>query len=161
MRLTAVGSPEFTLNGCDARFLARGELLRNGSNDVQPRNDSPKTVLLTDVVASSAETLLSANAELAGIEKVAEELPAGGDLVALQALGLRDKIDGARSGHTSGQTLDTVLLEVRNLLRVVGNDGKRITRGNEGIGTVNHVAVTITIAGSSELDAVLVNRSHE
>jgi hypothetical protein len=40
---------------------------------------------------------------------------------------------------------------------VVRDDGQAVTRGDEGVGTVDHVAVTITIAGSTEVDALLIN----
>jgi hypothetical protein len=53
--------------------------------------------------------------------------------------------------------VDTVLLEVRNKLGMVGNDGERVTGGNESIGAINHVSVTVTVGSSTEGDVVLVD----
>lgn len=75
--------------------------LTNASNDVEPCNDSPQTVLLTDVVAAGTETLLTADAQLVVVEQSAEELPAGGNLVAVQTLSLGNQVDGARGGHAT------------------------------------------------------------
>lgn len=54
-----------------------------------------------------------------------------------------------------------MLLEVGNKLGVVGNNGQAVTGGDKGVSTVDHVAVTITIAGSTEVHTVLVDGLHK
>jgi hypothetical protein len=109
------------------------------------------------VVASGSEALLTADAELAAVEQVAEELPSRRHLVALEALLLGHQVYSSGGGHTPGQSEHTVLLEVRDLESMVSNDGQRVTGRHERVRAVDHVAVSITIGGSSELDAVLVD----
>lgn len=152
----AVSLPELVLDRGNAGGLA-GLLLGDTSNDVQPSDNSPQTVLLADVVATSAEALLATDGHLLLIEEVAEELPTGGDLVALKALGLGHAVDGTGSGHGTSQTVDTLLLEVGDELSMVGNDGQAVAGGDKCVGTVDHVTVTVTIAGGTEVDAVVVN----
>ena len=47
------------------------------------RSTAQSTVLLAHMVGAGAGALLAANADKAGVEQVAEELPAGGRLVDL------------------------------------------------------------------------------
>lgn len=94
----AVGLPELVLDGCNAGGLVR-LLLGDTGNDVQPSHNSPHTVLLADVVATCAEALLATDRNLLLIEQVAEELPAGGHLVALQALSLSHAVHGTGGWH--------------------------------------------------------------
>lgn len=148
------------LDGGNAGSLL-GLLLGDTGNDVQPGNNSPDTILLTNVVATGSETLLTTDGDLLVVEQVAEELPASGNLVALEALGLGDAVNGTGSGHGAGKTVDTLLLEPGNELGVVRNDGEAVTRRDEGVGTVDHVTVTVTITGSTEVHAVLVNGLNE
>ena len=77
------------------------------------------------------ETLLSAEADPSGIEQVAEELPTGGGLEALLALGRRHSVDGTAGGHASRVPVDRVLLEVGDALQVVGDHGQRVARRHE------------------------------
>jgi hypothetical protein len=113
------------------------------------------------VVASGSETLLTADTELVAVEQVAEELPSRGHLVALEALLLGHQVYSSGGWHTPCQSEHAVLLEVRDLQSVVCNDGQRVTGRHERVRAVDHVAVTITVGGSSELDAVLVDRLDE
>lgn len=109
------------------------------------------------MVATSTEALLTADRDLLVVKQVAEELPAGGHLVALQTLCLGNQVDSTGCGHGAGQTVNTLLLEVGNQLGVVGDDGQAVTGGHKGVSTVDHVAVTVTIASGTEVDTVLVN----
>lgn len=151
----AVRLPELVLDRGNAGGLV-GLLLGDTGDDVQPGDNGPDTVLLTDVIAASSETLLTADGDLLVIKEVAEELPAGGDLIALQTLGLGDQIYGPGGGHGPRQAIDTLLLEPGDKFGVVRNDGQAVTRGDEGVGTVDHVAVTVTIAGSTKVNAFLI-----
>lgn len=148
--------PEVLLDLLDGGCSA-GVLDTKGGDDVQPGNDSPQTILLTDVVATSSETLLTADGQLLRVEEGAEELPAGRDLVAGEALCLGNQVDGAAGGHGSGKTVDAVLLEVGDELGVVGNDGERVSGRYKGVGAVNHVSVTITIGSGTKGNIVLVD----
>lgn len=156
---TSVYLPEILLDGCDAGCSAA--LLANTGQDVQPCNDSPKTVLLTDVVATGAEALLTADVHLVRVEKTTEEFPACRNLVALNTLLLGNEIDRARGGHASCETVDALLLEVWNELSVVRDDSQAVTGRNEAVGAVDHVPVAITVTGRAEVDAILVNRVHK
>ena len=156
----AVDLPELVLNRRDAGGLA-ALCLGHAGNNVQPGNNGPDAVLLANMVASRAETLLAANGHLLVVKQVAEELPAGWDFVVLQTLGLGDKVHSPGSGHRSCKTIDTLLLEPRNELGVVGNNGQAVTGRNEGVGTVDHVAVAITVTSSAEVNPVLIHGLHE
>jgi hypothetical protein len=120
-----VNLPEVLLDGLDAGGLAL--LLTDTGNDVEPCDNGPETILLADVVGTSTERLLTTDVHLVGIEQTAEELPASGDLVALETLLLGDEVNGTRCRHGTGQTVDTLLLEVGDQLGVVSNDGERVT----------------------------------
>lgn len=157
---TAVGLPEIVLDRGNAGSLA-GLLLGHTGNDVQPGNDGPETVLLTDMVAASTEALFTADGDLLVIEEVAEELPARGHLVALQTLRLGNTVDGTGGGHRTSQTVDALLLEPGDELGVVGNNRQAVTRRDESVGTVDHVTVTVTVARRTEVHAILIHRFHE
>jgi SHS2 domain-containing protein len=155
----SVRLPEILLYGGDAGCGAG--LLSNTREDVEPCDNRPKSVLLTDVVAAGSEALLTADIHLIRIEKTAEELPASGHLIALDTLLLCDEVNRARSRHASCETVDALLLEVRNELGVVCDDGQAVTGRDEAVRSVDHVAVAITVAGRTKMDAVLVNRIDE
>src|SRR5690606_10312967 len=72
----AILLPEFVLNAGNRGLFAFGQRRGNTSNNVEPGNNCPKTVLLTDVVGSSAERLFTANRKLLCVKQSAEELPA-------------------------------------------------------------------------------------
>ena len=109
------------------------------------------------MVTSSTETLLTTDRELLGVEESTEELPASGHLVAVETLSLSNKVDGTAGGHRSSEAIDTVLLEVRDEVGVVSDDGQGVTRGDESVGAVDHVSVTIAVRSGTEGDVVLVN----
>lgn len=109
------------------------------------------------MVTTSAETLFTADRELLGVKESTEELPAGRHLVAVKPLSLGDEVDGTAGRHGTSETVDTVLLEVRDKLGVVGDNGEGVTRRDESVGAVDHVSVTVTVRGSTEGDVVLVD----
>jgi len=55
--------------------------LANTGNDVQPSNDSPQTILLTNVITTITETLLSTNRQLVSIEECTKEFPSSWNFV--------------------------------------------------------------------------------
>src|SRR5438876_2531714 len=110
---------------------APGFLVRNTSNNVQPRDDSPETVFLTDVVAPRPKALLSTDGHPVRVKQRAEELPSRRNFVANEPLFLRHKIDSSRSGHAACETIDTLILEVRDQLRMVSDHGQAVTWGHE------------------------------
>lgn len=122
-----------------------------------PTDDCPDTILLADVVRAGTEGFFTANGQATSIHKVTEELPTSGHLKVLEALGFGNKIDGTGSGHTPGETVHTTLLEVRDVVRLVGDDGHGVAGSDEGSLAVDHVAITITVGGGTELDVVLLD----
>lgn len=44
---------------------------------------------------------------------------------------------------------------------MVGDDGQAVTGGDETVGTVDHVTVTVAITGGTEVDAVRIDGLHE
>ena len=103
------------------------------------------------------ETLLSAEADPSGIEQVAKELPAGGGLEALLALGGSHSVDGAAGGHASRVPVDRVLLEVGDALQVVGDHGQRVARRHEeAAGTWKQLEVKTSQSNSAPSDESLI-----
>lgn len=80
-----------------------------------------------------------------------------GHFEVLETLLLGNEIDGLAGGHAASKTFDTSLLEVRDGIGPVGDDGHRVRRGNECTLSINHVAVTIAIRGSTEGNVVLLD----
>lgn len=140
----------------DARRDVRMRLA-DASDDVEPGDDGPQPVLLADVVAARAEALLAADGQLVGVEERAEELPARGHLVAVEALGRGDEVDGAGGRHAAREAVDALFLEVGDELGMVSNNRQAIARGDEGVGAVDHVAVAVAVAGGAEVDVVRVD----
>lgn len=157
---TSILGPELLLDLLD-RGSDIGVLDTDTGNDVEPSNDSPQAILLTDVVTTSSKTLLTADRKLLGVKEGAEELPAGRHLVAVEALGLGNEINGTAGRHGTSKAVDTVLLEVGDEVSIVGDDGQRVARRNKGIGAVDHVSVAITIGSSTEGNVVLVDNLDE
>ena len=153
----AVNAPEFVLDRHDARGALTGFLFCDPGDDVQPGHDGPQAVFFADVVAPRAEAFFAADRHFLGVEEVAEEFPAGGDLVVLKALFFGDEVDGSRSGHAASETVDALLLEIGNQLGVVCDDGQAVSWRDESVGTVDHVAIAIAVTSSTELDLVLIN----
>lgn len=109
------------------------------------------------MVRSSSERLFTADRETASIHQVAKELPTSRDLKALIALLLGNQVQGSASGHTSGQTLDSVASEVGDRIGLGGNNGNRVRGGDKGSLANDHVAVTIAIGGSTKADVLLLD----
>ena len=79
----------------------------------------------------------------------------------LETLLLRDKVDSLASRHAARETLDATLLEIRDGLGPVCDDCHRVGWRHERALAVDHVPVTVTIAGSAERDVVLLDRLDE
>lgn len=86
--------------------------LSNTSNDIQPGSDSPQTILLADMIATSTKRFFPTDRKLICIEQSTEELPAGRNLIAVQALCLGYKVDSSRRRHTARKAIDAVLFKV-------------------------------------------------
>lgn len=131
--------------------------LSDACNDVQPCNDSPDAILLTDMVATGTETFLATDGELVSVKECAEELPSSGNFVAIQTLSLGDEVDSTGGWHTTGKTMHTILSEVGDKLRMVSDNSQTVSWRDEGVGSIDHVTVTITVASSAEVDLILVD----
>lgn len=94
----AILSPKVLLDLLNGRSNAR-VLDAEACNNVQPGNNGPETILFANVVATSAEALLTTYGQLLCIKESAEELPAGGNLVAVKLLGLGNEVNSARGRH--------------------------------------------------------------
>ena len=77
------------------------------------------------------------------------------DLEVLETLLFGNEVDGSASWHAPSQTLDTTLLEVRNRIGPIRNDGNRIAGGNKCALSVDHITITVTIGGCTKGDVVL------
>ncbi len=153
----AVDVPEIMLNRADTRYLPFTVLFRHTGNDIQPCNHSPKAIFLADVVGACTERFFPTNGHFLGVKKIAEELPAGGDFVDIQALLFSDEIDGARGGHATREAVDALITEIGNQFGVMCDDCQAITRRDEGVGAVNHISVTVPVRSRAKLDFVLVH----
>mmetsp|Transcript_22603 Transcript_22603/g.62880 ORF Transcript_22603/g.62880 Transcript_22603/m.62880 type:complete len:1083 (-) Transcript_22603:59-3307(-) len=128
--------------------------------NLQPSQNGPETILFTHMVGSGSEGFLSADEggevasaiDFLGVHEVSEVFPACGGLEQRKVHVLCNKIDSARSGHRSGNTLEpTLRAEEGNVVCVGCNDSQRIRRTNKELLAQNHVTVTIAIGGSTKI----------
>lgn len=82
----------------DERFSFVGIL---GSKNLEPAEDCPNTVFFSNVRAPCSETFFTADGNLSGIKKVAEELPTSWCLIVSDLHFLSNFIEGTRGWHTS------------------------------------------------------------
>ena len=135
-------------------FAAHGHVFVAVSEDGEPREHGPRAVLLADVVRPGAERLFAANGKTPGVHEVAEELPAGGGFEALHAGFGGDAVERRSGGHGARQTLEPGF-EVRDALRIRGDDGHGIGGGNKEVIAEDHVAVAVAVGRSAEIRRVL------
>mmetsp|Transcript_3163 Transcript_3163/g.8938 ORF Transcript_3163/g.8938 Transcript_3163/m.8938 type:complete len:299 (+) Transcript_3163:155-1051(+) len=137
----------------------RGGIGVDGGQDGQPGQDCPDAILFADVVGSGSEALLSADergvvgatVQGLGVHEVSKVLPSGRRLEESEVHVLGDEVDGAAGWHGSGNSLQSSLVaEEWDDVGVRGDDSKRIRRADEEFGSQDHVAVTITVGGSTE-----------
>src|SRR5690606_749978 len=83
--------------------------------DIEPEQHSPEAILLAHMVRSRAGAFLSANGHPAGIEQIAEEFPASGSLVHLDAELFRHPVGRRAGGHGAGDTGDAALVARRQM----------------------------------------------
>lgn len=131
------------------------------------------------MIRTSPKGFFTADGESASVHQVTKELPTyaatnpaqrllnflrssafsltSRNLEDLEAFSLGNIVDRSTRRHTTSETLDTAVLEVRNRCSPIGNDRHRITRGHKRSLAVDHVPIAITIARGTELDVVLLN----
>ena len=133
-----------------------GDRLAPRRQDVQPQQDRPQAVLLAHVIGAGAEALLAAQGDLARIEQVAEELPAGRRLVAADAERLRDPVGGARGRHGARDPGEAGGVAGREM--GVGGEDREAVRGRHvDAAAENHVAIAIAVRGGAEVRPVRVH----
>lgn len=82
----------------------------------------------------------------------------GRDDRTFQALLLRDLVDLCTRRHAPSKALDAALLEVGDCLgRPVGDDSYAVTGSDERALAVDHVPVTVTVTGGTEVDVLALD----
>ena len=76
-----------------------GNRLTAHGKDIEPEQNGPETVLLAHMVAACTCAFLAAERDLARVEQVAEELPAGRRLVAFNAKAFGHPVRRPGGGH--------------------------------------------------------------
>jgi len=84
-----------------------------------------------------------------------------GNFEIFQTLLLSDEINGLARRHAPCQSLNAALLEVRDGISPVGNNSDRVRGRDKGILAVDHIPISVAIAGSTEGDIVRVDRLDE
>ena len=117
--------------------------------DLQPEQHCPEAVLLADVIGTRAEALLTAEGDAAGIEQVAEELPAGGGLETGDTQLLGYHVDGGAGGHRAGHPGQAAGIG-RSQGCVSGEHRQAVAGVHEAVAPQDHVAVAVAVAGGAE-----------
>ena len=140
----------------EAAPVARHHLCHRAAahrQDLQPEEHRPEAVLLADVVAAGAEALLTAEGDAAGIEQVAEELPARGCLEAGDAQGVGHHVGRGAGGHGAGHAGQAFRV-AGGQGGVGGEHGQAVAGIHEAAAPQDHVAVAIAVAGGAEVEGV-------
>ena len=131
-----------------------GHALPTCRDDIEPHQHRPKPVLFADVIGAGAEAFLATEAHPARIHQVAEELPAGGRLVAVETHRRRDPIHGGRGRHRTRDPLQPVLV-ARHQMCIGRKHGEAIRGRYIDLSPEDHVAVAIPVRGRAEIGAIL------
>ena len=130
-----------------------GDALSAVDEDVEPEQHRPDAVLLAHVVGAGAGALLAADGGQPGIEQVAEELPAGRRLVALDAELLGDAVGGGAGRHGAGDAGKPLGI-ARRQMGVGGEHGERIGRRDVLAAADDEVAVAVAVRRGAEIRRV-------
>lgn len=103
------------------------------------------------------EGFLTADGKFICVEQVTEEFPSRGNFIDFQFEFLCDQVQGTTGWHTPCQSQDSGFLEIGNCLCVMGDDGNGIRRTYEGIISVNHIPITITVGSSAKGDFLSID----
>ena len=121
--------------------------------DVQPEQHRPQPVLLTHVVGAGAETFFTAQGDFAGVQQVAEELPAGRGLVTVQPQLGRDPVGRLTGRHRAGHAGHAGAVAGRQI--GVGKDHRQAIAGrDEEMPAQHHVAIAVPVRGRAEVGRV-------
>ncbi len=127
--------------------------LAGNRDEIEPEQHGPQAVLFADVIRAGAIALFPAEGDFAGIEQVAEKLPAGGGLVAGDAQGCGDAIDRGRGGHGARHTGQPAGI-ARNALGVRRQHGEAVGRRDHEVAADDHVAVGVAVGGGAHIGGV-------
>mmetsp|Transcript_35529 Transcript_35529/g.50381 ORF Transcript_35529/g.50381 Transcript_35529/m.50381 type:complete len:292 (+) Transcript_35529:616-1491(+) len=129
------------------------------SKDGKPSQDSPDTVLLTDMVRSCSERFLTTDKwgvvfsciDGLGVHEVTKVLPASRSFKKIEVQILRNQVNSSTCRHGSSNTLKPSLLaEEWDDISIGSNNSKGVGRSDEKLASKDHVSVTITVSCSSE-----------
>ena len=120
---------------------------------VEPEQHRPQAVLLAHVAGTGAVALLAAQRGLAGVEQVAEELPAGGRLVAGDAEGRGDLVGGARGRHRARDAGQPGAI-AGHQRGVLGERRQAVGWRDHEVAAEDHVAVGVAVRGRAEVGRV-------
>ena len=123
-------------------------LLANGEQ-VQPGQHGPESVLFADVVGTGTKAFLAAEGNLAVVEEVAEELPAGRRFIAADTQCLGHTVSGLAGGHGAGDPLETGPIGGQEM-EVGGQHGEAVAGRDEEVIAHDHVAVAVAVRGRAE-----------
>ena len=121
--------------------------------DVQPEQHGPEAVLFPDVVGAGAGALLAAQRRHAGIEQVAEELPAGRCLVAGDAEPFRDPIGSGARRHGSRDAFEAGLV-ARREMGVGGKQSEAVRGRHEQPPPDDEVPIPVAVRGGAEIGRI-------
>ena len=130
-----------------------GDALLARRQDVEPEQHGPEAVLLAHVVRAGAGAFLAADGGHAGVEQVAEELPAGRGLVDADVLGRGYAVGGAAGRHRAGDAGQALAIAGRQM-GVGGERREAVGRRHEEAAADDEVAVAVPVRGRAKVGRV-------
>lgn len=136
-------------------MLAHQRLDRTAAHreHVEPEQDRPQPVLLAQVVGAGAVALFAAQRGAAGVEQVAEELPAGRCLETRDAQGLRDAVGRGGGGHRARDASQARLVARRDG-GVRGEHGEAVRGRDREVAADDHVAVRVAVGRAAQVGRI-------
>jgi len=117
---------------------------------IQPEQHRPESILLPHVVGARSETLLPAEGDPPGVQKVAEVLPTGGGLVGRDSEPFGHPVDCGAGGHRAGHPAQPRPVSGQEV--GVGRQHREaVARGDEEAPPQDHVAVAVAVRGRPEV----------
>ena len=124
-------------------------LLPHGQN-VEPEQNGPDAILFAHMVGPGARAFLTADGRHAGVQKVAEEFPAGRRFIERRAQLFRDPVGCAAGRHGARDALEPSLI-ARRQMGVGGQHGERIRRRHIAVPAYDEVAVAVAVRRCAEI----------
>nr|GEU28481.1 hypothetical protein [Tanacetum cinerariifolium] len=128
--------------------------LAGGSEQVKPEQHGPQAVFFADVIGAGAVALFAAQRGLAGVEQVAEELPAGRRFETRDAQRLGHAVGRLRRRHRAGDAFQARAVARRHG-GVGGQHGQAVRWRDVELAAHDHVAVAVAVRRSAEIGRVV------